>query len=91
MVKDYRSKAKILADILESIVQQGRARPTKIMLDANLSHDRLVKYLDALVEKGLVIRTSNSEVLYVVTDKGLNYLSEFKRFERFAAAFGLRI
>lgn len=91
MVKDYRSKAKIFADILESISQQGHARPTKIMVEANLSYDRLVKYLEILFEKGLISKTSNSETLYSVTEKGLTYLSEYKRFERFAAAFGLRL
>ncbi|MEM4302733.1 MAG: winged helix-turn-helix domain-containing protein [Candidatus Caldarchaeum sp.] len=91
MVKDYRSKARIYADILESIASQGYARPTKIMTDANLSYDRLVKYLNILLEKGLVEKTGESETLYTITEKGLNYLSEFRRFESFAAIFGLRL
>ncbi|MCS7136910.1 MAG: winged helix-turn-helix domain-containing protein [Candidatus Caldarchaeum sp.] len=91
MVKDYRSKARIYSDILESILEQGYAKPTKIMVDANLSYDRLVKYLGVLLEKGLVKRLEGSETAYVVTEKGQEYLSEFKRFEKFAAAFGLQL
>ncbi len=91
MVKDYRSKTKIIADILESINQQGHAKPTKILVDANLSYDRLVKYLELLVEKNLVARVENSETMYVLTEKGLEFLMEYRRFERFAAAFGLRL
>ncbi|MCS6784996.1 MAG: winged helix-turn-helix domain-containing protein [Candidatus Caldarchaeum sp.] len=91
MVKDYRSKAKIFADILESITQQVHARPTKIMVDANLSYDRLNKYLELLIEKGLVAKSTNSETLYTITEKGTAFLDEYKRFEKFAAAFGLRL
>jgi predicted transcriptional regulator len=61
------------------------------MLDANLSYDRLSRYLDTLVEGGLLKRIEGGERLYVITEKGMKYLAEFKRFEEFAAAFGLRI
>jgi predicted transcriptional regulator len=91
MVKDYRSKARIYADSLSSVASQVYAKPTKIMLDANLSYDRLSRYLDTLVEGGLLKRIEGSERLYVITEKGMKYLAEFKRFEEFAAAFGLRI
>jgi predicted transcriptional regulator len=91
MVKDYRSKARIYADILSSVASQVYAKPTKIMLDANLSYDRLSRYLDTLVEGGLLKRIEGGERLYVITENGRKYLAEFKRFEEFAAAFGLRI
>jgi predicted transcriptional regulator len=61
------------------------------MLDANLSYDRLSRYLDTLVEGGLLKRIEGGERLYVITENGRKYLAEFKRFEEFAAAFGLRI
>jgi predicted transcriptional regulator len=91
MVKDYRSKARIYADSLSSVASQVYAKPTKIMLDANLSYDRLSRYLDTLVEGGLLKRIEGGERLYVITENGRKYLAEFKRFEEFAAAFGLRI
>ncbi|MEM1937887.1 MAG: winged helix-turn-helix domain-containing protein [Candidatus Caldarchaeum sp.] len=91
MVKDYRSKARIYSDILESVFSQGLAKPTKIMVDANLSYDRLTKYLSLLLEKGLVKKYEGSELSYVITEKGVQYLSEFKKFEKLAAAFGLRL
>ncbi len=88
MVKDYRSKPKIYADILESVAEQGYARPTKIMTDANLSYDRLKKHLETLVKKGLLKHEGDT---YNITEAGLEFLIEFKRFEKFASAFGLRI
>ena len=88
MVKDYRSKPKIYADILESVAEQGYARPTKIMMDANLSYDRLKKHLETLVQKGLLRHAGDT---YSITEAGIEFLTEFKRFERFASAFGLRI
>jgi len=88
VVKDYRSKPKIYADILEAVAEKGYSRPTQIMTDANLSYDRLRKHLETLVEKGLL---KNEDDTYLITEKGIKFLDEFKRFERFAAAFGLRI
>jgi predicted transcriptional regulator len=38
------------------VASQVYAKPTKIMLDANLSYDRLSRYLDTLVEGGLLKR-----------------------------------
>ena len=51
-MKTYRSRLKIVLDILKAI-EEGEDRVTRILLYANLSHERLVKYLDELVEKGV--------------------------------------
>lgn len=89
--KEYRSKARIYFDILNQIVKDGgKAGPTRILYGANLSHDRLVKYLMQLINSGLVVEEKEGEkVFYSITGKGMNFLHEFRRIQEFAKAFGI--
>jgi len=91
-MKKYRSKLKIVADILSTIASEGRAGPTKIMYGANLSHERLVKYLKELEELKLVRSSKIGErTTYELTRKGLDFLAEFKKIEAFSKAFGIEV
>lgn len=87
----YRSKGRIFADILRAL-QEGPAKVTHILYRANLSHDRLTKYLGQLEEFGLIARQQEGDrTVYSITDKGEKFLVEFRRMEEFANAFGLDI
>jgi len=91
----YRSKMRILADMMRAIQSEGEegAGPTKILYAANLSHDRLTQYLEELLEKEL-IKEANPESenrVYLLTEKGREFLREFVRIERFSEAFGIEI
>ncbi len=93
--RTYRSKIRILADMMRVIQNGGEegAGPTKILYAANLSHDRLTQYIEELLEKGLIQameREDNSRV-YVLTEKGREFLREFIKVERFSQAFGIEI
>ncbi|HEW89841.1 MAG TPA: hypothetical protein ENG43_00675, partial [Candidatus Bathyarchaeota archaeon] len=58
----YRSKLRIIADILAVINEEGgSAGPTRILYGANLSHERMVRYLAEMEEKGLVKRVELEE------------------------------
>ncbi len=89
----YRSQIKILADILEVVGREhGGAKPTHILYGANLSHDRLVKYLTQLKEKQLIEERENPDkTTYTLTDKGVGFLREFRKIAGFAEAFGFEI
>jgi len=91
----YRSKMRILADMMRAIQNEGEdgAGPTKILYAANLSHDRLTQYLDELVEKELIKETGDGESnrIYHLTEKGREFLSEFVKMEKFSEAFGIEI
>lgn len=41
-MKRMRSKLRILADILKVVEEEGEARITKVMCDANLPYNRLI-------------------------------------------------
>jgi len=86
---------RILADMMRAIQSEGEEGlgPTKILYAANLSHDRLTQYLEELVEKEL-IKEKNPESenrIYLLTEKGREFLKEFVRIERFSEAFGIEI
>jgi predicted transcriptional regulator len=86
----YRSQIRIYADILRAIEREkGNAKPTHVLYGANLSHDRLVKYLAQLKEQGLIEEKEDIDrMTYSLTDKGMVFLNEFKRISQFAEAFG---
>jgi len=89
----YRSQIRIFADILHAIEREkGNAKPTHILYGANLSHDRLVKYLTQLKDSGLIQETGASDrTSYSLTDKGVEFLKEFRKVSQFAEAFGFVI
>lgn len=93
--RPYRSKMRILADMMRAIQSEGEegTGPTKILYTANLSHDRLTQYLDELVDKALVqeLGTDSNNRSYLLTEKGREFLREFVRMERFSEAFGIEI
>jgi len=91
--KEYRSKTRIYADILTSILKQGgKSRPTRLLYGANLSYKRLKRHLRQLTELGLVEKEKGNEmVLYKLTNKGRTFIIEFAKVEKFAEAFGITI
>jgi predicted transcriptional regulator len=91
--KEYRSKTRIYADILDSILKHGgKSGPTHILLGANLSHDRLMKHLSQLAELDLVSESADDgDRIYKLTDKGRKFIVEFVKVEKFAEAFGVNI
>jgi len=91
--KEYRSKTRIYADILNSLLSHGgKSGPTHILLGANLSHDRLMKHLNQLIELGLICEEAEStEKIFKLTDKGRAFIIEFVKVEKFADAFGISI
>jgi len=81
--------------MMRAIQSEGEegAGPTKILYSANLSHDRLIQYLDELVEKELIkeVGPESNNRSYLLTEKGREFLKEFIRMERFSEAFGIEI
>ncbi|HEV2138411.1 MAG TPA: winged helix-turn-helix domain-containing protein [Nitrososphaerales archaeon] len=87
-----RSVLRINLDILNAVRDEGDAKPTHILYKANLSHERLVRYLDELRAKGLIEVTQEGENrTYRLTTKGVSFLIEMRRAESFVQGFGLAI
>lgn len=79
-------------DVLNAIREEGEAKPTHILYRANLSHERLVKYLDDLTSKDLVtVKQDGENRTYSLTPKGVSFLIEMRKAESFVRGFGLTI
>jgi predicted transcriptional regulator len=79
-------------DIMRVIQRENnQAKPTRILYGANLSHDRLVKYLDELKVLGVIQENGTEEKLYSLTQKGIEFLNNFRKVESFAGAFGFSL
>lgn len=88
----YRSQFRIYVDIMHVIQRENnQAKPTRILYGANLSHDRLVKYLEELKALGVIQDSGTEDKMYTLTQKGIEFLNNFRKVESFAGAFGFRI
>jgi len=79
--RQYRSRIQIAADILE-IAKDG-SRKTRIMYQGNLSFDLLQKYLDMLVNFGL-LDVRGSEKSYIATEKGRRFLEDYRELQKYS-------
>jgi predicted transcriptional regulator len=76
----HRSRLKILASILSVLSDNDGARKTQIMYQAYLSYKLLVRYLNDVMEAGLVVcREKNC---YKLTPKGEQFLARFGEYSR---------
>ena len=83
---------RIYIDIMRVIQRENnQAKPTRILYGANLSHDRLLKYLEELKNLGVIEEAGNGDRYYRLTQKGTEFLNQFRGVERFAGAFGFVI
>jgi predicted transcriptional regulator len=74
----YRDRLKIIADILS--IADSRAKKTRIMYQANLSYRLLCRYLDEVVNAGLV--EAEQDDCYVLTTKGKEFLSRHEEYAK---------
>jgi len=88
----YRSQFRIYVDIMHVIQRENNeAKPTRILYGANLSHDRLIKYLEELKSLGVIQESGTDDKLYGLTQKGIEFMNNFRKVESFAEAFGFKI
>ena len=72
-----RSGIEIIAEILEE-ARQGITK-TKLVYRTNLNFLVVRKHLDLLLEKNLLELVDGSTKLYMTTQKGSEFLSEFRK------------
>ncbi|HLC22168.1 MAG TPA: winged helix-turn-helix domain-containing protein [Candidatus Nanoarchaeia archaeon] len=86
-----REKLDIIKDILEAIRDKGgKIKPTHLLYKSNLSHDSMKRYVQELVEKDMVqeIEEKKENKKYVITDKGLKFLTDYRQIKEFTDSFG---
>ena len=74
-----------MANILSVISGNDDAKKTHIMYQAYLSYKLLIRYLNDVVEAGLVV--CGEEACYRLTPKGEEFLAKFGEYARFRENF----
>ena len=78
----------IYNDILSAInleLTNGEARPTRVQILSNLAYDKLVRYLNELENKKMIIRDP-----LVITEKGQDFLQDYDRIKGFVTSMGIK-
>lgn len=86
-----RERLQIIFDILKVIHDKnGKIKPTHILYKSNLSYQMMDEYLKDLIEKGFILESKDKDQkTYSLTQKGLDYLNQFKVINEFMDSFGL--
>ena len=92
--KNYRHHQQILADVL--LITQDANRTgipvTKLCHKSNISHGRLRNLLITLTGSGLVNQIKfDGKNTFVITEKGSQYLEQYKKFSEIAESMGLEM
>jgi predicted transcriptional regulator len=78
----------IYNDILSAIkveLTNGEAKPTKVQSLSNLAYDKLVRYLDELENKKLIVQNP-----LTITEKGYDFLLDYDRIRDFVIAMNIK-
>ncbi len=88
---ERREKLEIIKDILNAIYEKnGKIKPTHLLYKSNLAHNKLKIYLNDLMTRGMIKDGLFADAkVYLITDKGIKFLNEYKRVQDFMESFGL--
>ena len=91
--QQYRSEMGIMGDILDVTTSGGRdgVIVSAISRKANLSHYAVLDKCQKLIDAGLVNSVKNERNRkYMVTEKGLQFVQEFQKFQSLVESMNLR-
>jgi predicted transcriptional regulator len=86
-----RDRLQVIHDILRTIKDRnGKIKPTHILYKSNLSHQMMAEYLNELMEKEFIVEEKTNEgKTYSITQKGQEYLNQYRLIVNFVGGFGL--
>jgi predicted transcriptional regulator len=79
MVRERRGWIEVVADILDAANRRAGVNKTSIVYKANLNFGRLEHYMEFLINKGLMQKKSDDEVLFKTTEKGKEFLDRYRK------------
>ena len=80
MMGRHRSRLKILASILSVVSDNAGAKKTQIMYQAYLSYSLLTRYLNDVLNAGLLVCDDGNR--YILTQKGERFLARFGEYHK---------
>ena len=78
----------IYNDILNAIkveLTNGEAKPTRVQTLSNLAYDKLIRYLDELQSKKMIVQNPLR-----ITEKGYDFLDDYDRIRDFVSAMNIK-
>jgi predicted transcriptional regulator len=90
----YRNSVKIVGDVLQITDESGMGgvNLTSLLRKANLSYGRLVNVASKLMQAGLIDeQVQEGQRIYVITNRGRDYLRRYQQFAEIADSFGLKL
>ena len=92
----YRTQVRIIADVLSTArdmnTEGNGVGITALLRRGNMSYTRMSKLLSELVGSGLLTELTGDKISkYMISDRGIQFLTAYHSFEDFAESFGLRL
>ncbi len=86
-----RERLDVIRDILRSIQENRKIKPTRLLYASNLSPQMFKEYVDELLNKKFVKIDIDpkGKKTFSLTTKGYEFLEEYKVIENFIENFGL--
>ncbi len=90
MPRPYRSKSRLVLDVLSAIADEGPVGITRLLVVANLTHGRVQELVGGLEDKGWVAPSEAEEkTTWTITPRGQEVLREMQRIDQAMRDFGL--
>ena len=85
-----RERLDIIRDILLATRDNRKIKPTRLLYASNLSPQMFKDYINELLEKKFIMfEEEKGKKTISLTDKGRNFLNEYRVIENFIENFGL--
>jgi len=86
-----RERLEVIRDILNSVREKRKIKPTRLLYSSNLSPQMFKTYVDELLTKGFIqIEMDKKEKkFFILSKKGSEFLQEYVVIQNFVENFGL--
>jgi predicted transcriptional regulator len=92
MAKPYRSRGRVVLELLATIQREGPVGVTRLTSVANLTHGRVQEHLAEFEGNGLVQgQSSGDRAAWTLTQRGAQALEELRRVDRAMQDFGIHL
>ncbi len=92
MAKPYRSKSRLVMDVLHAMAEEGPVGVTRLLFIANLTHGRLQEHLGHLEQEGwATAQEIEGRPHWSLTEQGHQVLAELRRVDQAMQDFGLAL
>lgn len=86
----YRSRSRLVMDLLAALKDQGPAPVTRLLVAANLTHGKLQELLVSFEQNGWVLVEREGErIQWTITETGERVLADLRRVDAVMQDYGL--